>query len=216
MTSDTSVGESGATESTKTGPKRWQVSLAIIGPVVLLALVLLGMKGCVNHTRSKTIAHAPGMVFPEPARKDGDIPVFENDFSIGFSGEAAFVEIIPDEIYQVQKDKFRARHFPGLPVLGGKLLDVSDGTVLIKAGAASSSGKTYWIRAGGGPSESKYDENFDRLLYSVVGRPVDWMCGLWVEQTGARGRGSLPNYDKNDMFLSYSVGGFKPFMFAGR
>lgn len=194
------------TKTTVARRKPWGYLIAIA--VVLLAL--FGMKSCISSSRKSVQADAPQIELPSSASIQDGIPVYDRDIQLHFTAKPAFLEIVPDNVYQREHSTTLRKLFPGR-LLGGELVMIESGedSFSLPVGKYQTTVKTkWWIRSAARTGTVTYKENLDRILYSLVGRPVDGLCGRLVDRVGP---GGLYGPDE---FPQYAVGEFKPIIIA--
>ncbi len=175
-------------------------------PLAVIVLLVLGVRGCVGSSRKSVAAKSPAVELPASPRSRQGIPVYDSDIGLKFTGSVAFLEIVPDDVYQREKSTFLRSLFPGR-LLGGEVIfvnGVSEWAIQAKKYAGSGE-RTYWIRGASHTGTITYKQNLDRILYSLVGRVVDGICGSLVDR---RGSGGLYGPDE---FHTYALGQFKAF-----
>lgn len=192
-----------------TKKNRWRRLTPAIIIVGVLIAVLLGIRGCISSTRRSVAAKAPNVELPPASRYDKGIPVYEDDIVLAFESNVAFVEIVTDSLYQRKKAAFLRKLFPGC-LLGGDIEPVSEEKqlVILIDKYRGTDHRKYWVRAACQTGTVKYKETLDRLIYSLVGRIVDGMCGYLV---GRVGPGGLYGPDE---FPQYAIGSFKPLIIS--
>jgi hypothetical protein len=174
--------------------------------LVVILILVLGVRGCVGSSRRSVAAQSPAVELPASPGSQEGIPIYDGDIRVKFSGSVAFVEIVPDDVYQREKSTFLRSLFPGR-LLGGEVIfinGVNEWTIEAKKFSGNGE-KTYWIRGASHTSTITYKENLDRIIYSLVGRVVDGICGYLPDEKDPGGLYSP------DEFHNYAVGQFKAF-----
>lgn len=179
--------------------------------LVVIVILVLYVRGCVGSSRESVNAKAPNVVLPTTNTSQDGIPVYDADIPAKFTDSVAFIEIVSDEIYKQENSTILRSIFPGR-LFGGEVIylnGASEWNIMAQKYVGGGE-KVYWIRAATHEGSIVYKEKLDQILYSIVGRPVDGICGYFVDRKGPGGL-----YGQSE-FHNYAMGQFKPFCISVR
>lgn len=186
---------------TQTSPKKSSpvIKAAIIVAVSIVAV--FGLRACYIAKGAYHHSKSPELKFVGDIGERSGVPVFR--VSVAFElqyqpmdGRRAFVEILPDEDYTRKKDeKYVGGWGEHQGSWGGVVVDASyqNGRVEVRVPPDALPGegeRKFWVRTAVF-SDNTYrekDSSFDRVIYGLVGKPIDYKNGFYFLNEGGENR----------------------------
>jgi hypothetical protein len=175
--------------------------LKIVIAIVAIIAVIFVLKGCFIAKGAYHHSKSPQLKFiGDVVQKDG-VPAFKGPVAFELvyeplDGRRAFVEILTDEQYSAKKEeRFVGGWGAHQGSWGGAILDASlqNGKAIVSVPSqvlVGSGGRKYWVRTAvfAGNTYQKGASNFDRVIYGLVGKPIDYKGGYYFLNEGGENR----------------------------
>lgn len=192
---------------TKARRKTIEIVTLVLGAIA----ALLALRGCFVAKGDYHNPSSPALTFVGDVTQKNGITAIQGIFALQLKyqpmdGRRAFVEILTDEQYNIKKEESYVGGWgQHQGYWGGTILDASfqEGHAIVNVAGRvvdESTDKKYWIRAAVFQKNTYgwYPNQFEQLLYSLVGGPIDYKDGFYFVNEGGQRR-------------TYSASRYQPF-----
>jgi len=165
--------------------------------VLIVASLAFGIRSCYVAEGVYHNAHAPKLEFIGTNGQQDGLPAFKDTatFELVFQpmdSRRAFVEIVTDNQYSIKSsESYVGGWGQNQGSWGGTVVDshTVSGKSRVQLGPSQLAPGKYWIRAAlfAGTPYRERDSSFDRIMYSLVGAPLDYKDGyIFIYENGSR------------------------------
>lgn len=157
--------------------------------ILLVPMLVFGIRSCYVAEGAYHSAKAPKLEFIGAAGGQDGVPTFREDpiFELAFQptdSRRAFVEILTDAQYEKKsKESYVGGWGQNQGYWGGLIADarIVAGKSLVQLKSGQVAPGKYWVRTAlfAGNTHQDRDSSFDRVMYSLVGKPIDYKDGYY-------------------------------------